>query len=143
MTIAGLGPHGERAAPPERVSLLPEDIAAARAETRRVAIVLHTLDGDWTRLQISGMLGVFGDCGVVVDDEWHPGLATNGEEFFGPGADIVFGMSLRPELDHIDAALNHFGGDADQRRRRGVAEIDDAIEFGGQEGAAGHGERGH
>ncbi len=29
MTIAGLGPHGERAAPPERVSLLPEDIAAA------------------------------------------------------------------------------------------------------------------
>ena len=68
MTISGLGPHGERAAPPERVSLLPEDIAAARAATRRVAIVLHTLDGDWTRLQISGMLGIFGDCGVIVTE---------------------------------------------------------------------------
>ena len=66
MTISGLGPHGERAAPPERVSLLPEDITAARAATRRVAIVLHTLDSDWTRLQISGMLGIFGDCGVIV-----------------------------------------------------------------------------
>ena len=68
MTISGLGPHGERAAPPERVSLLPEDIAAARAATRRVAVVLHTLDSDWTRLQISGMLGIFGDCGVVVTE---------------------------------------------------------------------------
>ena len=68
MTISGLGPHGERAAPPERVSLLPEDIAAVKAATRRVAIVLHTLDGDWTKLQISGMLGTFGDCGVVVTE---------------------------------------------------------------------------
>ena len=31
MTISGLGPHGERAAPPERVSLLPDDRAAAKA----------------------------------------------------------------------------------------------------------------
>lgn len=77
MTIAGLGPHGERAAPPERVSLLPEDIAAARAETRRVAIVLHTLDGDWTRLQISGMLGVFGDCGVVVTEVVDCGFSAD------------------------------------------------------------------
>jgi ribose transport system substrate-binding protein len=68
MTIAGLGPHGERAAPPERVSLLPEDIAAAKTASLRVAIVLHTLDSDWTRLQISGMLGIFGDCGVVVTE---------------------------------------------------------------------------
>lgn len=68
MTISGLGPHGERAAPPERVSLMPEDIAAVKAATRRVAIVLHTLDGDWTKLQISGMLGTFGDCGVVVTE---------------------------------------------------------------------------
>ncbi|MBL9062533.1 substrate-binding domain-containing protein [Tabrizicola sp.] len=68
MTIAGLGPHGERAAPPERVNLLPEDIAAARMVARRVAVALHTLDSDWTRLQISGMLGIFGDCGVVVTE---------------------------------------------------------------------------
>jgi ribose transport system substrate-binding protein len=33
-----------------------------------VAIVLHTLDGDWTKLQISGMMGTFGDCGIVVTE---------------------------------------------------------------------------
>ncbi len=68
MTIFGLGPHGERAALPERVSLLPEDCAAAKAAGGRVAIVLHTLDGDWTKLQISGMMGIFGACGVVVTE---------------------------------------------------------------------------
>jgi ribose transport system substrate-binding protein len=77
VTISGLGPHGERAAPPERVSLLPEDIAAARAVTRRVAIVLHTLDGDWTKLQISGMLGIFGDCGVVVTEVVDCGFSAD------------------------------------------------------------------
>lgn len=68
MTIFGLGPHGERAAPPERVSLLPEDCAAVRVAGKRVAVVLHTLNGDWTKLQVSGMLGIFGDCGVVVTE---------------------------------------------------------------------------
>lgn len=77
MTISGLGPHGERAAPPERVSLLPEDVAAARAVTRRVAIVLHTLDGDWTKLQITGMLGIFGDCGVVVTEVVDCGFSAD------------------------------------------------------------------
>lgn len=77
MTISGLGPHGERAAPPERVSLLPEDIAAVKAASRRVAIVLHTLDGDWTRLQISGMLGVFGDCGVIVTEVVDCGFSAD------------------------------------------------------------------
>jgi ribose transport system substrate-binding protein len=77
VTISGLGPHGERAAPPERVSLLPEDVAAARAVTRRVAIVLHTLDGDWTKLQISGMLGIFGDCGVVVTEVVDCGFSAD------------------------------------------------------------------
>lgn len=77
MTISGLGPHGERAAPPERVSLLPEDVAAARAVTRRVAIVLHTQDSDWTKLQISGMLGIFGDCGVVVTEVVDCGFSAD------------------------------------------------------------------
>jgi len=77
LTISGLGPHGERSAPPERVSLLPEDIAAVKAATRRVAIVLHTLDGDWTKLQISGMLGIFGDCGVVVTEVVDCGFSAD------------------------------------------------------------------
>ena len=47
MTISGLGPHGERAAPPERVILLPDDRTAAKAAGWRVAVVLHTLESDW------------------------------------------------------------------------------------------------
>lgn len=66
MTISGLGPHGERAAPPERVSLLPEDRSAAQARAFRVAVVLHTLESDWARQQLSGIVGILGDCGTAV-----------------------------------------------------------------------------
>lgn len=66
MTISGLGPHGERAAPPERVTLLPEDRVAAKARAFRVAVVLHTLESDWARQQLSGIVGVLGDCGTAV-----------------------------------------------------------------------------
>lgn len=66
MTISGLGPHGERAAPPERVTLLPDDRAAAKARGFRVAVVMHTLDSDWASQQLSGIVGTFGDCGTAV-----------------------------------------------------------------------------
>jgi ribose transport system substrate-binding protein len=68
MTISGLGPHGERAAPPERVSLLPDDRTAAKAAGWRVAVVLHTLESDWAKQQLAGMVGIFGDCGAAVID---------------------------------------------------------------------------
>ena len=68
MTISGLGPHGERAAPPERVSLLPDDRATAKVAGWRVAVVLHTLESDWAKQQLSGMVGIFGDCGAAVID---------------------------------------------------------------------------
>ena len=68
MTISGLGPHGERAAPPERVSLLPDDRVAARNASWRVAVVLHTLESDWAKQQLAGMVGIFGDCGAAVID---------------------------------------------------------------------------
>lgn len=68
MTISGLGPHGERAAPPERVSLLPDDRTAAKAAGWRVAVVLHTLQSDWAKQQLAGMMGIFGDCGAAVID---------------------------------------------------------------------------
>jgi ribose transport system substrate-binding protein len=68
MTISGLGPHGERAAPPERVTLLPDDRAAAKAAGWRIAIVLHTLTSDWSRQLVAGMVGIFGDCGAAVID---------------------------------------------------------------------------
>lgn len=68
MTISGLGPHGERASPPERVTLLPDDRAAAKEAGWRVAVVLHTLESDWAKQQIAGMVGIFGDCGAAVID---------------------------------------------------------------------------
>lgn len=68
MTIAGLGPHGERASAPERVLLLPEDMSHARAARLRVAIVLHTLASDWAKQQLAGIIGTLGDCGVAVID---------------------------------------------------------------------------
>ena len=64
MSISGLGPHGERAAPPERVALLPQDIAAAQG--LRVAVVMHTLQSDWAQQCLSGIVGTFGDCGMAV-----------------------------------------------------------------------------
>ena len=68
MTISGLGPHGERAAPPERVSLLPDDRSAAKSAGWRVAVVLHTLDSDWAKQQLTGIVGILGDCGAAVVD---------------------------------------------------------------------------
>ncbi|MBB3318137.1 MULTISPECIES: substrate-binding domain-containing protein [unclassified Rhizobium] len=68
MAITGLGPHGERASAPERVLLLPEDMERARASGLRVAIVLHTLESDWAKQQLSGIVGTLGNCGVAVID---------------------------------------------------------------------------
>ncbi|AII86757.1 substrate-binding domain-containing protein [Planktomarina temperata] len=68
MTIFGLGPHGERASPPERVTLLPQDITAARAKKLRVAIVMHTLESDWARHVVQGIIGTLGECGAIVID---------------------------------------------------------------------------
>ncbi len=66
MTVLGLGPHGERAAPPERVTLLPDDIRAARERRFRVGIVMHTLDSDWAIRVVRGMVGTLGECGAAV-----------------------------------------------------------------------------
>ncbi|MDG1117443.1 MAG: substrate-binding domain-containing protein [Flavimaricola sp.] len=78
MTIVGLGPHGEPAAAPERVTLLPQDIAAARARHLRVAVVMHTVQSDWAKHLIQGIVAVLGDCGAIVietvDCDFSPDL---------------------------------------------------------------------
>ncbi|WP_432254799.1 substrate-binding domain-containing protein [Limimaricola sp. AA108-03] len=68
MSISGLGPHGERAAPPSRLSLTPNDVTAARDRRFRVAVVLHTGESDWSRQQLAGIAGTLGDCGVIVSE---------------------------------------------------------------------------
>ncbi len=79
MSISGLGPHGERAAPPERVTLLPEDMAQARARGFRVAVVLHTLASDWAKQQVAGIVGTLGDCGTAVIDVVDCGFAPEAQ----------------------------------------------------------------
>ena len=107
MTISGLGPHGERAAPPERVSLLPDDRAAAKTAGWRVAVVLHTLESDWAKQQLAGMVGIFGDCGTAVIDAVDCGFSPERQV-----AELDRLISLRPDAiislpvanEHVAAA---------------------------------------
>lgn len=79
MSIAGLGPHGEKAAPPERLMLTDSEAAAAREERFTVAIVLHTMKSDWAKQQLAGIVTTLGrysaavievvDCGFKVDEQ--------------------------------------------------------------------------
>lgn len=67
-TISGLGPHGERAAAPSRITLLERDIAAARERGFSVAVVIHTLDSDWSRQSMAGIVETLDLCGVTVSE---------------------------------------------------------------------------
>lgn len=66
--ISGLGPHGERAAGPGRITLSDADIEAARGRGFSVAVVIHTLNSDWSRQSMAGIVGTFGQCGAVVSE---------------------------------------------------------------------------
>ncbi|MDE0306820.1 MAG: substrate-binding domain-containing protein [Albidovulum sp.] len=79
MSITGLGPHGERAAPPSRVSLGPEDVAAACARDFSVAVVLHTVDSDWSRQQLAGISSTLGACGTIISEVVDCGFDTDSQ----------------------------------------------------------------
>jgi ribose transport system substrate-binding protein len=102
MTISGLGPHGERASPPERVSLLPDDRAAAKTAAWRVAVVMHTLESDWARQQLAGMVGIFGDCGAavidVIDCEFsHDQQVAHLDRLIAQGLDAIISLPVANE----------------------------------------------
>lgn len=102
MTISGLGPHGERAAPPERVSLLPDDRSMAKTAAWRVAVVMHTLASDWARQQLAGMIGIFGDCGAavidVVDCEFSPDQqVAQLDRLIAQGLDAIISLPVANE----------------------------------------------
>jgi ribose transport system substrate-binding protein len=99
MAITGLGPHGERASAPERVLLLPEDMTRARASGFRVAIVLHTLESDWAKQQLSGIVGMLGNCGVavidVVDCAFTPEVQIEAlERLIGEAPDAIISLPV-------------------------------------------------
>jgi ribose transport system substrate-binding protein len=55
MTISGLGPHGEKAVPADKIVLSEAEAAMARAGHFTVAIVLHTTASDWAGEELSGI----------------------------------------------------------------------------------------
>jgi ribose transport system substrate-binding protein len=66
--VVGLGPHGERAAPPELLGLSEEALAEARSRAFRVAILLHTTESDWARRQVDGIGAVLARAGASTVD---------------------------------------------------------------------------
>lgn len=71
MSISGLGPHGERAAPADKINLSEVEEAAARKRRFAVAVILHTTTSDWSKQELAGivtMLGRFGAAVVEVID---------------------------------------------------------------------------
>lgn len=78
MPIAGLGPHGERAAPPALLRLSEAETADAQKHRFTAAIVLHTTQSDWAKQQIAGIVGTLGRYSAavveVVDCEFNAGL---------------------------------------------------------------------
>lgn len=66
--ITGLGPHGERASSPSRIVLSQEDLRVARARRFSVGVVFHTLESDWSRQSMAGIVGTLGRCGANVTE---------------------------------------------------------------------------
>lgn len=75
-SISGLGPHGERASDPQRLVITASDAAAAREGGYRVAVVLHTLHGNWSEQHLSAIAGTLGDVSIslleAVDCHFDP-----------------------------------------------------------------------
>lgn len=68
LAIAGLGPHGERATPPDGLMLSESDAEAAREQRFSVAAVFHTSGSDWARQQLGGIVATLGRYSAAVID---------------------------------------------------------------------------
>jgi ribose transport system substrate-binding protein len=64
--ISGLGPHGEKATPPERLSLSESEAAEAHRRRFEIAIVLHTTGSDWAKQQLAGIVTTLGRYSAAV-----------------------------------------------------------------------------
>jgi len=64
--ISGLGPHGEKATPPERLSLSEAEAAEAHRRRFEIAVVLHTTSSDWSKQQLAGIVATLGRYSAAV-----------------------------------------------------------------------------
>lgn len=106
-TISGLGPHGERAADPRRLVITASDAAAARVGGYRVAVVLHTLSGNWSERHLSAIAGTLGDVSIslldVIDCQFDPERQINALDYLiGEKPDAI--ISLPVENSAVAAA---------------------------------------
>ena len=66
MPTIGLGPHGERAFPADKLVLTDAEEEQARAGAFSAAIVLHTTTSDWSRQELAGIIATLGrHCATV------------------------------------------------------------------------------
>ena len=66
MSITGLGPHGERASPPQLLGLSEAEMALARERRFNLAVVLHTTSSDWAKQQLAGIVLTLGRYAATV-----------------------------------------------------------------------------
>lgn len=68
MPTIGLGPHGERAFPADKLVLTDAEAEQARAGHFAAAIVLHTTTSDWSRQELAGIIATLGHHGATVTE---------------------------------------------------------------------------
>lgn len=66
MPITGLGPHGERASPPQHLKLSDAEVDVALKRRFTVAVVLHTTGSDWAKQQLAGIADTLGRYSAAV-----------------------------------------------------------------------------
>lgn len=66
MAFTGLGPHGERAAPGEHITLSDADANLAMSRRFTVAVVLHTTTSDWSKQELAGIVTALGRYSAAV-----------------------------------------------------------------------------
>ena len=84
MPITGLGPHGERASPPQLLGLSETEMAQVRERRFNLAVVLHTTSSDWAKQQLAGIVLTLGrhaaDVVEVIDCEFDYSTQINALE---------------------------------------------------------------
>ena len=60
MQAIGLGPHGERPFPADKLVLSDPEAESARAGRFAMAVVLHTTTSDWSRQELAGIVATLG-----------------------------------------------------------------------------------
>ncbi|OCX60532.1 sugar ABC transporter substrate-binding protein [Thioclava sp. SK-1] len=79
--IVGKGPYGEEPAGPESVELSAEELEQVRAGQFKVGIAMMTMDIDFSKVLVAGMLAAFEEGGVeviaITDASWKPEKQIN------------------------------------------------------------------